>query len=56
MHYGAAWAAASSVVTLEAIRNVVIHETNDPEVIVVEQEVTGAVGVTGGTSYVPEAS
>ncbi len=45
--YRAAWAAASSVVTLEAIRNVVIHETNDPEVIVVEQEVTGAVSTTG---------
>ena len=45
--YRAAWAAASNVVALEEIRNVVIHETTDPEVIVVEQEVAGTVSTTG---------
>jgi ketosteroid isomerase-like protein len=45
--YRAAWAAASNVVALEEIRNVVIHETADPEVIVVEQEVAGTVSTTG---------
>ena len=45
--YGAAWAAASQVVTLEEIRNVVVHQTTDAEVIIVEQEVTGTVSTTG---------
>lgn len=45
--YRAAWAAASQVVALEAIRNVVVHQTTDPEVVIVEQEVTGTVSITG---------
>lgn len=45
--YTAAWAAASQVVTLEEIRNVVVHQTADPEVIVVEQEIAGTVSTTG---------
>lgn len=45
--YGAAWAAASQVVTLEEIRHVVVHQTTDPEVIVVEQEIAGSVSTTG---------
>jgi uncharacterized protein len=45
--YRAAWAAASQIVALEEIRNVVVHQTADPEVIIVEQEVTGTVSTTG---------
>jgi uncharacterized protein len=45
--YSAAWAAASRVTTLEEIRNVVVHQTTDPEVMVVEQEVAGTVSTTG---------
>ena len=45
--YRAAWSAASQVVALEAIRNVVVHQTTDAEVIIVEQEVTGTVSTTG---------
>jgi uncharacterized protein len=43
--YSAAWAAVDA--SVEEIRNVVIHFTADPEVIVVEQEVAGAVSTTG---------
>ena len=45
--YTAAWAAASQIVTLEAIRNVIVHQTTEPDVIIVEQEVTGTVSTTG---------
>lgn len=47
--YRAAWEA--SPVRLEEIRNVVIHDTSDPDVIVVEQEVAGTVA-TNGRSFV----
>ena len=43
--YRAAWAASDAAV--DEIRNVVVHETTDPEVIVVEQEVAGTVSTTG---------
>jgi uncharacterized protein len=45
--YSAAWAAARQVTTLEEIRNVVVHQTTDPGVIIVEQEVAGTVSTTG---------
>jgi uncharacterized protein len=43
--YRTAWAASNAAV--EEIRNVVIHQTTDSEVIVVEQEVAGTVSTTG---------
>lgn len=38
---------AKSPLRYEAYRNVVIHETTDPEVIVVEQDATGTAANTG---------
>ncbi|MEV4755059.1 nuclear transport factor 2 family protein [Micromonospora sp. NPDC049559] len=43
--YRAAWGATPA--RLEEIRGVVVHETADPEVIVVEQEVAGTLSTTG---------
>jgi ketosteroid isomerase-like protein len=43
--YRAAWGAIDA--SVEEIRNVVVHYTTDPEVIVVEQEVAGTVSTTG---------
>lgn len=43
--YRTAWGASNT--SVEEIRNVVIHQTTDPEVIVVEQEVAGTVSTTG---------
>jgi len=43
--YGAAWGASPARVN--EIRNVVVHETADPEVIVAEQEVAATVTTTG---------
>ena len=42
--YRRAWGASPA--RLEAIRDVVVHETADPEVIVVEQQVAGTVAPT----------
>jgi ketosteroid isomerase-like protein len=43
--YRAAWGA--SAVRLEAIRNVVVYETTDPEVIIAEQDIAAVVTTTG---------
>jgi len=37
----------------KAYRNVVIHETADPEVIVVEQDITGTAATTGRDFTLP---
>ena len=43
--YAAAWGASPARV--DEIRDVVVHETADPEVIVVEQEVVATIATTG---------
>ena len=44
---------AALPVRLEEIRNVVIHETTDPEVLVVEYELAGTVTTTGRHASAP---
>jgi uncharacterized protein len=43
--YRAAWGASPA--RLEETRNAVVHDTTDPEVIVVEHEVAGTITTTG---------
>jgi ketosteroid isomerase-like protein len=43
--YGAAWAATPARV--DEIRNVVVHETADPDLIVAEQEIAATMTTTG---------
>jgi ketosteroid isomerase-like protein len=49
--FGAAWAGAG--VRVDEIRNVVVHETTDPEVIVAEQEAAATVIATGRAFTLP---
>ncbi|GGP89550.1 nuclear transport factor 2 family protein [Streptosporangium pseudovulgare] len=49
--YRAMWDA--SPVRVEEIRGVVVHETADPEVVVVEHETAGTLGTTGRPFTVP---
>lgn len=44
---------AALPVRLEEVRNVVIHETTDPEVLVVEYELAGTVTTTGHHASAP---
>jgi ketosteroid isomerase-like protein len=44
---------ASLPVRFEAFRNVVVHQTTDPEVIVVEYDLTGTVTTTGRSATLP---
>lgn len=37
----------------QAYRNVVIHETADPDVMIVEQDATGTVATSGGDFALP---
>jgi uncharacterized protein len=49
--FGAAWAGAG--VRMDEIRDVVVHETTDPEVIVAEQEAVATVLATGRAFTLP---
>ena len=42
---------ASNLVTFDEYRNTVIHETTDPEVVIVEYEAHGTVTATGATLH-----
>jgi ketosteroid isomerase-like protein len=44
---------AAFPVRIEAVRNVVVHDTTDPEVIVVEYELAGVVTTTGHRASAP---
>jgi uncharacterized protein len=50
-HYGPQWAAFPA--RFDEVRNVVIHDTADPEVIVVEYELAGTVLATGRQACAP---
>ena len=50
-HYGPQWAAFPA--RFDEVRNVVIHDTADPEVIVVEYELAGTVLATGRQASAP---
>ncbi len=50
-HYGPQWAAFPA--RFDEVRDVVIHDTTDPEVIVVEYELAGTVLATGRQASAP---
>lgn len=47
------WAAASARITVDQICNIVLHETSDPEVVVIEQEAAATDIATGIRFFAP---